>query len=251
MHSLKKSPTLWDFNIASRNSLSRRYSVSSIKTSVSGPVKRRSVIRKRRPVNKKSPSLPDIRRKRVGSLKGSWTNSKSSLKSNKTSKSTRNSIANILGKNSGFEYFWGSNDSPRGSISKTVSKKSLKSRKSSVRPKNIPTPEFYIGPLKTKKLKKSERNQLIELAYRRLAAKTGPLNSFDLNLILRNKGLPGYSQDKKEYDDIIKIVNTGKNIPLMEKASMAIKKDKNALRTKILVGMVATKNIIEKFKNVA
>jgi|AntRauMFilla1563_2_1112583.scaffolds.fasta_scaffold00143_20 hypothetical protein len=135
--------------------------------------------------------------------------------------------------------------------SKAGSKSSVKASVKSVKKKPVAVTgriSVYTGPLMVRKLNIAEKKQLLSSGFRRYAAKQSPINDVDFNLILRNLGFPGYSQNKMEYDKIIDFVNIGKNLPLRERALRSVKKDSKSMKSKVLVGAFKVQNAIQGMK---
>jgi hypothetical protein len=218
MNNLKNSVTLWDFNDAQMNDPSvvnnSRSSVKSLPSKLLAS-KGKSLASKR-----KYTSLP-ILPKKVSVKKSKASSKVSSKASSKVSSKAS---------------------------SKVSSKASVKSVKKA--PVAITRRiSVYTGPLMVRKLNTAEKKQLLSSGFRRYAAKQSPIDEVDFNLILRNLGFPGYSQNKMEYDKIIDFVNIGKNLPLREMAVRSMKKDSKSIKSKVLVGAFKIQNAIQRMKS--
>jgi hypothetical protein len=214
MNNLKNSVTLWDFNDAQMNDPSvvnnSRSSVKSLPSKLLAS-KGKSLASKR-----KYTSLPILPKK--VSVKKSKASSKVSSKASSKASSKVSSKASV----------------------KSVKKAPVAiTRRISV----------YTGPLMVRKLNTAEKKQLLSSGFRRYAAKQSPIDEVDFNLILRNLGFPGYSQNKMEYDKIIDFVNIGKNLPLREMAVRSMKKDSKSIKSKVLVGAFKIQNAIQRMKS--
>jgi len=226
MNNLKNSVTLWDFNDAQMNDPSvvnnSRSSVKSLPSKLLAS-KGKSLASKR-----KYTSLPILPKK--VSVKKSKASSKVSSKASSKASSKVSSKASSK------------------ASSKVSSKASVKSVKKA--PVAITRRiSVYTGPLMVRKLNTAEKKQLLSSGFRRYAAKQSPIDEVDFNLILRNLGFPGYSQNKMEYDKIIDFVNIGKNLPLREMAVRSMKKDSKSIKSKVLVGAFKIQNAIQRMKS--